>query len=362
MFTFVAIGLSMRKKRVVAYSLISSLLFLLIFNPIFLFDVGFQLSYLAVFGIIWVQPKFYNIWQPKNYLIDKLWQLFTVSVAAQVGILPLSLFYFHQFPGLFVLSNLIIIPFLGVILFGGILVMLLAYFEVLPAIVANIYESIIWLMNSIISWIAHQESFLLKDISFSFLMMLVSYFLLFSGVHFLMNKKAKNLLICLIALVSFQGVILFEKYRSSYTEEFIVFHKSRSSIFGIRKDNNFLIQHQLDSVEVQNLKLINNYEVGENVKANFEKGFQNLYQFQYEKILVIDSLGIYNINNLKSPIVVLQNSPKINLMRLIRELKPKQIIADGSNYKSYVNRWELTAKKTKTPFHYTGQNGAFIIK
>jgi len=165
MFTFVAIGLSMRKKRVVAYSLISSLLFLLIFKPMFLFDVGFQLSYLAVFGIIWVQPKFYNIWQPKNYIIDKLWQLFTVSVAAQVGILPLSLYYFHQFPGLFVLSNLIIIPFLGIILFGGIVVMLLAYFQVLPEIVASIYEGIIWMMNSIIGWIAHQETFLLKNIS-----------------------------------------------------------------------------------------------------------------------------------------------------------------------------------------------------
>jgi len=192
--------------------------------------------------------------------------------------------------------------------------------------------------------------------------MLVSYFLLFSGVYFLMNKKAKNLLICLIALVSFQGVTLFEKYRSSNTDEFIVFHKSRTSIFGIREGNEFLVKHQIDSVEIQNLKLITNYEVGENVAANFEQGFQNLYQFKDSKILVVDSLGVYKINNLKSPIVVLQNSPKINLTRLIKELKPKQIIADGSNYKSYVNRWELTAKKTKTPFHYTEQNGAFIIK
>ena len=57
MFTFLAIGQSLRRKKVVEFSLISSMLFLLIVKPMFLFDVGFQLSYLAVFGIIWVQPK-----------------------------------------------------------------------------------------------------------------------------------------------------------------------------------------------------------------------------------------------------------------------------------------------------------------
>ena len=110
MFTFLAVGLYFGKKRVVAYSLISSLFFLLIVKPMFLFDVGFQLSYLAVFGIIWVQPKLYQVWKPKNKVLDTIWQLFTVSIAAQVGILPLSLFYFHQFPVLFFVSNLVIIP------------------------------------------------------------------------------------------------------------------------------------------------------------------------------------------------------------------------------------------------------------
>jgi competence protein ComEC len=63
--------------------------------------------------------------------------------------------------------------------------------------------------------------------------------------------------------------------------------------------------------------------------------------------------------NLKTPFVILQNSPKINLERLIKRMQPIQIIADGSNYKSYVARWEKKAVNLKTPFHYTGQNGAF---
>ena len=79
----------------------------------FLFDVGFQLSYLAVFGIIWMQPKLYAIYKPRFIIDRKIWELVTVSIAAQIGILPLSIYYFHQFPGLFLLSNLVIIPCLG---------------------------------------------------------------------------------------------------------------------------------------------------------------------------------------------------------------------------------------------------------
>ena len=77
---------------------------------------------------------------------------------------------------------------------------------------------------------------------------------------------------------------------------------------------------------------------------------------------MIDSLGIYQSLMINEPIILLRLSPKINLKRLINTLNPKQIIADGSNYKSYINRWRETCKKEKTPFHYTGQNGAYIIK
>ena len=116
MFSFLAIGQQFGSKKIILFSLFSSLFLLLIFNPFFLFDVGFQLSYLAVLGIITIQYKLYKIITFRNFLADKIWQLTTVSMAAQIGVLPLSLYYFHQFPGLFFLSNIVIIPFLGIVL------------------------------------------------------------------------------------------------------------------------------------------------------------------------------------------------------------------------------------------------------
>ena len=164
MFTFVAIGSVFNRKRNIYFSLITSMFFLLLVNPMFLFDVGFQLSYLAVFGIVWVQPKLYNLWKPKLYILDKIWQLVTVSIAAQVGILPVSLYYFHQFPSLFILSNLVIIPFLGIILMSGILVIVLAVTNLLPQFLADAYGFVIHLMNQFVSWIADQEGFFVTRI------------------------------------------------------------------------------------------------------------------------------------------------------------------------------------------------------
>jgi competence protein ComEC len=84
--------------------------------------------------------------------------------------------------------------------------------------------------------------------------------------------------------------------------------------------------------------------------------------FQYTKILLVDRLGVYKIKGFVKPIVVLQNSPKINLRRLIQYLDPIQIVADGSNYRSDTERWKFISAKHQVPFHYTGEKGAFILK
>ena len=88
----------------------------------------------------------------------------------------------------------------------------------------------------------------------------------------------------------------------------------------------------------------------------------SIYKFNGESILIVDSLAFYKTGAFSPSIVILQNSPKINLERLIALHHPRIIIADGSNYKSYVENWKATCLKKKTPFHSTMQKGAFILK
>jgi len=363
MFTAIAIGMSFNRKTLVQHTLIASMFVLLLIKPMFLFDVGFQLSYLAVFSIVTIQPKLYQLWNPKWFIFDKFWQLFTVSVAAQLGVLPVSLFYFHQFPGLFMLSNLVIIPFIGIILMLGILVIVLALFQILPSFLADIYGFIISLMNQFVSWISIQESFLIKEIPFSTLLLIVSYISLIFGFRYFERKTFKSVVAFLSIIVVFQLSVFHEKHQTETTNEFVIFTKSRKTIIGENKNGNLKIYHDLDSVSVKILGLIKDYKVGKKVTTvEFKNQFTNSYQFKNDTFILVDSLGVYQLETKLKPIVLLIQSPKINLERLIEKMQPKQIIADASNYKNQVLKWRYICDKNGIPFYYTAEKGAITFK
>lgn len=363
MFTAVAIGMSFKRKTFVLHSLITSMFVLLLVKPLFVFDVGFQLSYLAVFSIVTVQPKLYQIWKPKWKYFDKIWQLFTVSLAAQIGVLPISLYYFHQFPGLFMLSNLVIIPFIGIILIGGILVIAMSICNILPNVFAVFYNSIIGLMNDFVGWISLQESFLIKEISFSSYLLVTSYLIVFTAISLMEKMSFRKCTLFLLALVSFQCCLFFEKIIIHNTNEIILFHKSRNTVIGANKGGFLKVYHTLKTNEIVNSRLIRDYKIGKKVKKiTFKNSIPNVFQIKDDFILVVDSLGIYNVEDIKSPIVILINSPKINLERLITTLNPNLIIADASNYQSMVLHWQLIANKERVLFKSTHKLGAIVLE
>ncbi|WP_396601935.1 ComEC/Rec2 family competence protein [Algibacter sp. R77976] len=360
MFSIVAIALNLKRPTNIYNTLAISMFIILLFKPLFIFDVGFQLSYLAVFAIVTLDPLIYKLWAPKNKIINFYWHTFTVTVSAQLGIIPVSLFYFHQFPGLFFISNLIIIPFLGIILGLGILVILLAVLNILPQFGADLYGYIISSMNHLIDWVSKQEAFLFKDIPFSLLYVLISYLGIIACVRLLFKKNYSNLKLFLIAIIIIQGALMFNKINTP-SNEFIVFHKSRNSLLGNKTNTKIIVANDFDSITKAANNIITNYVVGNHIKTVEEQNIRPIYQLNNKHVLVIDSLGVYNLKSVKPEYILLRQSPKINLNRLIDSLNPKQIIADGSNYKSYIKRWEAICTKRKLPFHQTSKKGAFIL-
>ena len=359
MFSIVQIAMTLNRPTNIYNTLAISIFVLLLFKPLFIFDVGFQLSYLAVFAIVSIQPLLVKYWQPKYYIPKKLWDIFTVTIAAQLGVLPISLFYFHQIPSLFFIANLIIIPFLGLILGLGILVITLALLNSLPSFLVEFYSGIITAMNSLMQWISHQETFLFKDISFNLLQVLSAYLLIISVIKLLTNKNYNWFRLTLVSVLIFQSVSIFNKYNNSFNS-FTIFHKSKYTVLGKKSNNRLKVYSNLDSIgQFNSLK---DYAVGNRITKIKPHRLQPLFKLKNEYLFIIDSLGTYNVKGFKPDYVLIRNSPKINLKRVIDSLKPNHIIADGSNYPSYITRWETTCKKQKTPFHYTGEKGAFIIE
>ncbi|WP_420552474.1 ComEC/Rec2 family competence protein [Tenacibaculum aiptasiae] len=360
MFSFLNIGKAFKKKKVIEFSIISSMFFLLLIKPLFLFDIGFQLSYLAVFGIIWIQPRLSTLWKPKFFFFKKFWDLFTVSIAAQISVLPISLFYFHQFPSLFIISNLIIIPCLTFILIGGILIIILASCNSTPSFLIDSYAFIISKMNKVIDWISNQEKFLFQEISMSFYEMMFWYLILIIFFQFIISKKVNYFIYTLTTVLFLQAHLIFKKYIQENKQEVIVFHNQRKNLIGIRNGKKLQVFQSLDTLNNFTKNIIKNYNTNESINKTVVTPQTNVFKFKSDTILIIDHLNIYKLP-VKKPIIILQNSPKINLVRLINTLNPKLIIADGSNYKSYVTQWSFTCENKKTPFYYTGKNGAYFI-
>jgi len=361
MFSIIAIGLQFKRPTNIYNTLAISMFLLLLIKPMFLFDVGFQLSYAAVFAIVSIYPLLYTLWKPKYILIDKFWQVFVVTISAQFGVVPLSLFYFHQFPGLFFLSNLVIVPLLGFILGFGIIIILLALLNILPNVLATTYENIINLMNIFVEWISHQEEFLFKDIPFGILYVFAFYLLIISLVRLFKMKNFSSIIFLLIAIVFCQSTLIYNKIVSN-SNQFIIFHKSRYTLIGNKVNANLYLDDNLDSLARIKDHIIRNYKIGNYIKVIHEDTLKNIYSINDEKLLVLDSIGIYNVKSFKPDYILLRHSPKVNLNRLIDSIHPKLIVADGSNYKSYIERWEKTCEKRKLPFHITRKKGAFVIE
>ncbi|WP_299837827.1 ComEC/Rec2 family competence protein [uncultured Tenacibaculum sp.] len=362
MFTFVVIRSIRQVKQPIEFSLISSMIFILLIQPLLLFSIGFQLSYLAVFGIIWIQPLLFKIWNPKFKITRKFWELTTVSVAAQIGTLPISLYYFHQIPGLFLIANLIIIPFLSIILGFGFLILMLAYINYLPSLFVKCYGGIISIMNSIVNWISSYEEFVLTNLNMPFINMILWYMLILISIVIFNKLKVKYIIILLTGVLSIQATYMYQKYETNTRKEFIVFHQAKKSITAFRNKTELIVMSNLDQKNIYKTKFLQSYLSNEKINRCEITPSQDYFKLSKHEVLVVDSLGIYpNMRNEKL-IILLKHAPKINLSRLIRDLNPIQIVADGTNYKSYIKHWKEICKKEKTPFHTTYEDGAYILK
>lgn len=120
MFSFLILGQSIGRKNNIINTLFASAMILVLINPVIIFDYGFELSYLAVIGIVWLEPVIYPLLYIPNKWLDKFWKLVAVTLAAQIATSPLAVYYFHQFPNWFIPANLSIIPLSTLVMYLGI--------------------------------------------------------------------------------------------------------------------------------------------------------------------------------------------------------------------------------------------------
>ena len=235
----------------------------------------------------------------------------------------------------------------------GILVIFLALFNFLPDVLVDEFNWIIKLMNTVIGWVARQEGFIIKNIPFDSIQMILGYFIIIVLVIFLSKPKWKIGLVLFSGIIAFQGWTIWSQVQAHQKESIILAHRSRNTVL-LHQLGDSLSIITSDSTNIGSIA--NDYAVAERVQKVDTSAMQNSYYVGEKRLFVMDSLGILPLEG-HLDYLLLTQSPEINLERVLDSIQPIKVFADGSNYPSMINAWKATCIQKEIPFHYTGEKG-----
>ena len=210
---------------------------ILIFDTHQVFDVGFQLSFIAVFGIFWLnEPILKNLPRPKNKIQDFLFNIVSMSLAAQIATLPLVIFYFHQYSFLSIVANVIIVPFSEIIIIFSLLMTVLFAFKIEFSWLSFIYEKLVDFLLKSIHFFADQDWFFIKNIPLNWGELIILFVVIFLLRGLFLHQSKTMLRFLGIALLFFMVRIIVDFYQFKKTETLVVENFNQKTI--IQKEGN----------------------------------------------------------------------------------------------------------------------------
>ena len=379
MFSCIVLGTAFKKKASVYNTLAASAFLLLCYNPYWLWDAGFQLSYAAVLSIVIFYRPLYNLVSIKNKTLDWIWQLLCVSMAAQVLTTPIALYHFHQFPVYFLITNLLVVPASGLVLIGELILVKLSPVTVVAAFLGNVLSAIIWWMNSFIETLERFPFAVWDGIQISLLQVVLLYViiiavavLLLSAKHdeIIFGKKKRWLWFALASLTVFLMVNAIHLYHVSQQRKMIVYNISKHDAIDFIDGSYFVAV--TDAALPENKRLISMHLQPARTfmkvqRADSLSGISitnNAISFFDKRILVVNSsinTNAHAQNKTVVDVVVLAGNPRLYIADLLKVIKPKEIVISGSAPAWKAGYWRKDCDSLQIPCHDVAQKGAFVM-
>ena len=387
MFSFIALGQALNRRGSIYNSIFASAFILLLFNPFLLFDLSFQLSYSAVISILYFQPKIYALISVRFRVFKWIWALITVSLAAQIGTLPITIFYFHQFPNYFLLSNFIVIPLATLIIWLAVVFFMSLSFDFLAQFIADILQYIIAFQNALIREIEVLPYALTKDIYIDRYQLVLLVLILLSLMLLLVRPKFKYSLIMGLFLLSYFAYSDVLSYQKQVQKKLIVYDIKGSTAINLidGKDNILISSLKTESKQKDyNLKqnwlslgldnekyiwtqqLNSNFTISNLLKVNNPNFFlkDQFIQFYDKRILYLQDKSILsNYRKGKIPLdyIIIGKNTRIDIAELDLYFTAKTIIIDSSHSLRNLQFWKTQqAINPSKTIYLVSEEGAFV--
>ncbi|MCB9295314.1 MAG: ComEC family competence protein [Lewinellaceae bacterium] len=371
LFSFLSVGQALRRRTNIYNTLAASAFLLLCFDPFLLFNVGFQLSYLAVLGIVYFQPLIYRQWYVKNRVGDYLWKLLAVSLAAQLTTLPLSLYYFHQFPLYFWLSGLAVVPAAALILSSGLALFVCHAVPLAGLAVGKVLYGITWLANALIFLIQQIPGGLIQGFWVGLPVVALLYLALLCAV---LARETRNFNWVLGGLLCLLGVGALNAAREVQVQRqhtLVVYHIPRATAISLFEGKQASLFHspglpdkQLEYASQNHYWYRRASLAGRRPLSGSGQGRGWAYrrgalQYGPSRLLAIGG-GEPLPAGAGADIVLLRNGVNIRLEELRRKVPFRLALIDGSNPPWKARKWKEEARALGVSCHYTGEDGAWV--
>ncbi len=367
MFSFVALAKPLGRTTSIINTLAASAFFLLIFDPWLILSAGFQLSYLAVLGIVLLYRPFYNLLEMPWAWADWIWQITCVSIAAQLGTLPVTLYYFHQFPLYFLLANLFVIPASTIILLGGIMMVITSSAPLLADWLARGLEWLIWLLNEGLFAIARLPMSVIGPIHLTIVQAACLAALVAGGYCLFRTKRFHWLSFAFVAAL----VFAFEdwNFNRSATGRFIVHrvsgHTSLEWQQGFQsmafQDSALQRQKRISDNHILPGRLSGRIVSVEILDTKPRKGVECLV-FQGRHHLRVTSPDFLPADSLYVEFLIIGDNGAPPIETLCRTLTFDHLILDGSNSPAYARRVVAEASRMGIACWSVLESGAFVFE
>jgi len=370
MFSFIIVGESFSKRINIYNNLAASAFVILLFNPFSLWDVGFLLSYAAVLSIV-IFSKHINKWLIfSNKILKYIWQMCAVTLSAQILTLPLILFYFHQFPGLFLFSNLMVVPLSGLILYFELLLLTLSPFTVIALPIGKATGMAISWMNDFILRINSISHTNFQFIQVSILQTVILYFAIAGLAYWLLRKQIAALFLAFSSLLLFFMLRAVDIIQKEKQQKLVVYNIPRHKAMDIMEGKNYqfigdsLLSQDgfLYNFHLKPCRILNRVTVIDQLSSI--KFQHELISSSHRKVILIDSILNPSIvdKRIKVDAIILSKNPKLSIRQLAEVFDCDEFVFDASNSLWKINQWKKDCENLHLRHHSIPEQGAFVME
>ena len=360
MFSFLLVGMLLFRKQESLNVYFATAFLMLLFNPAWLFEIGFQLSFMAVGSILLFKPLFNRLFAKTNRIRRFLAGLLYVSIAAQIGVAPLLILYFSRFSTHFLLTNLLIVPLVSLIIYLAVAMLLLWFIPAVQLFLASLLKTLLNCLNGTVYWVEKLPMSSIDGLWMHSMETFLLYIFILLFLFYCYRRRASQLIVSMICLLLFCLLRLSFIY-TNRPETSIVFYNVRNLpiVHCISSDkqswiistDSLLTKEKLPNTLTpywNRLRLESPNVVKTNINYPYLQVNNQLIQFHDKRICMINDNRWQSISS-KNPLPVdylyLCKGYNGNLEELLNLFTTKQVILDSSLSNYWQNVYESECKR-----------------